>query len=327
MPIAFRFSRKGVLLGFATLLLLVAGRSMAEPDAGGTSDPSARPMDRRWIPGVSTEMGFLVHQRDGFAESVERGREEGDSNALFGVFGFRAELASPRLSRVPTGPRVFGYTSVGFVRDKDEAIANEGQPGNPLFDLNNDFDGNTPVAGIVGVGTSLRAESEPLVLGGGLGASFETEIATRTVRFKPTLDWTYQRDKIELKFADAEAQSGDPVRCNPCRATAFDAQTEKGYHSLGPGMEIDVDAGRLGAFVLSVFTRFQALRTLGDREASLEASGSWFTRQTEVIGGEEVIVSIDPAPGREDTTVISRYRREPWSFYGAAGIRILWSPE
>lgn len=309
-------------------LLFVADRAMAQSDAAaGAADQSGSRSDARWIPGFSTELGFLTHRRDGFASSVERGREEGETNALFGVFGVRTELSSPRFMTVPTAPRIFGYVGVSLVRDKDESIANEGEPRNPLFDLENKVDDNNPIAGIVGTGTSLRVESEPVLYGGGLGVSFETEIASRVVRFRPTLDWTYQRDRIEVAFADAEAQGAVPNRCNPCQITSLQAQTEKGFHSLGPGLEIDLDAGRFGDFVLTVFTRFQSLRIVGDREASLDSTSSWFTRQTAVVDGEEVITSIDPVPGREDSIVTSRYRRDPWGFYGAAGVRVLWSPE
>jgi hypothetical protein len=315
------------MLAFLALLVF-ADQALAQADgADGAADRSASRSDARWIPGFSAEAGFLTHRRDGYASSEERGRVEGDTNSLFGVFGVRTEISSPRITSVPSAPRVFGYAGVSMVRDKDESIANEGEPGDPLLDLDNKVDANNPVAGIVGTGTSLRVESEPVIYSGGLGASFETEIASRVVRFRPTLDWTYQRDRVELAFADAEGQGSDPSRCNPCQITSLQAQTEKGYHSLGPGLEIDLDAGRLGDFVLTVFTRFQSLRTVGDRETSLDATSSWFTRQTAVIDGETVITSIDPVPGREDSVVTSRYRREPWSFYGAAGVRLLWSPE
>ena len=138
----------------------------------------------------------------------------------------------------------------------------------------------------------------------------------------------FQRDEISLEFSDVEGNGSDPARCQPeCRAVSIQAQDTKGYHSLGPGVELDYDIGRAGDFGVSLFGRFQALAILGDRKSRLVATGSWQTRTVQRIDGQDVITSIAPAAGRADTIVSSRYERETWSYFAGAGFRIFWDPE
>ena len=106
--------------------------------------------------------------------------------------------------------------SVSF--DEKESLATESDPGDPLRDPDATLEGG-PVDGILGTGTTLRAQAEPLILSGGLGLSFATEVAERTIRFKPSLEWMYQRDELALRFAHIETEGSNPDQCQPCRAT------------------------------------------------------------------------------------------------------------
>jgi hypothetical protein len=306
--------------------ILVAATAAAEVDADRPSSEEVIRREARWIPGLSVQTGFLAEQRNGYVDSIERGAQVGDSTALFGLFGASVDLASPEIPGMPISTRFFARADVSVSFDEKESLASEGDPGDPIRDPDANLEGG-PVGGILGTGTTLRVQAEPLILSAGMGLTFTTEIAERAVRIKPSLEWQYQRDEIYLRFADIESEGPNPEQCGPCRATAFQSQTTKGFHSLGPGVEIDVDSGRIGDFRISVFSQFRALGIVGDREAYLDATGAWYTRTVERINGQNVVTSIEPADGRADTTVVSRYRREPWSFFAAAGVRIVWEPE
>lgn len=310
-------------------LLLAADEGAAQSVAGARADANdpTNGADSRWLPGLSFQTGILVQERDADGDSVERGIVVGDSRAFFGLVGASAEVSTPRIPIIPGRPRLFARADVSYSVDKTEAVVNQGDPGDPINNPGNEVDVNDPVSGVINVGTSLRAKSEPLILSGGLGMVFSREFAGRTVSLRPSLEWMYQRDEISIAFGDAETEGSDPLRCAPCRATSVLSQRTKGYHSLGPGVEVDIDAGRVGDFKVNVFTRFSALRILGDRKSNLQAIGSWFTRQDEKVNGQNIILSIDPAVGREDSVVSGRYRRDPWSYAATAGIRIVWSPE
>lgn len=307
--------------------LLSAGIAAAQSvPKGGSQERAEHDSKRRWIPSLALQTGFLAEQRQGESETVERGMQSGDSSFLFGHFGASVGLATPELPWMPIPTRFFVRADVSGSVDEKESLATESNPGNPLLDVGANLEGG-PVDGILGTGTTLRVQAEPLILSGGTGFSFETRVGDRAVRIKPSAEWMYQRDELALRFADIESVGPNPDVCQPCRATSIDVQTTKGFHSVGPGIEVDVDAGRAGAFSFSVFTQFRALRILGDREAALEGTGSWFTRTVDRVDGQTVITSISPDTSRADTTATARYRREPWSYFAAAGVRIFWDPE
>jgi hypothetical protein len=87
-----------------------------------------------------------------------------------------------------------------------------------------------------------------------------------------------------------------------------------GFHSLGPGLEIEVDAARLGDLMLSVYTFGRAYKLLGSRRLEFENVAVW-----EVEGGGSTM--------RAPTTVTSVYERDPWHYALGVGVRFLWRPE
>lgn len=306
--------------------LLVCPTAVIARDAGPAR--AGDPADARWLPALSIQTGIFVNERTGEASSVERGIIDGQSTQLYGAFGSSAQLSTPRLALIPGRPRFFARADVYFSADDKESLASEGVPENPLVRFGDGYNLEAgAVEQVVGRGTALRTQSEPLVLGAGVGLSLETEVLGRKLRFKPSIEWMFQRDEIRLEFSDVEGNGTALDRCQPqCRAVSIRAQDTQAYHSLGPGAELDYDVGRAGAFRVSVFTRFQALAILGEKTSRLEARGSWFTRTVDRIDGRDVITSIDPASGRADTTVSSRYEREAWTYFAGAGFRVYWDP-
>ena len=314
-----------VALAIGGVILLPAGvNAQSGPVAGGRD-----PADSRWIPSLSIQTGIVVNERTGEVSSIERGFEDGSSSLIFGTFGASAQVETPRVSSIPGRPRFFARADVFYSVDNKESLASEGVPDDPIAKLGDGYNLEAgPVEQNVGRGTALRPQTEPLILGGGVGVSVETEVSGRTLRIKPSLEWMFQRDEISLEFSDVEGNGSDLERCQPeCRAVSINAQDTKGYHSLGPGVELDYDVGRAGDFSVSLFSRFQALAILGDRKSRLVATGSWQTRTVERINGENVITSVEPATGRADTTVSARYERDTWSYFAGAGFRIYWDPE
>ena len=312
--------------------LATLGAFLVAPPAviAQSGDPPSKgdPSDSRWIPSVSLQTGIAVNKREGEISSIERGFIDGKTTQIFGTFGSSLQIETPRLSLIPYRPRFFARADILYSADDKESLVSEGVADDSISKLG---DGYNLEAGVVeqlvGRGSALRPQVEPLILGGGLGLSFQTEVFGRKLRVKPSIEWMFQREEIALEFSDAEGNGTDPARCQPeCRAVSINAQDTKGYHSLGPGLELDYDTGRAGNFRASLFSRFQALAILSDRDSRLDATGSWLIRTVERIDGEDVITSIDPAPGRADTTVSSRYKRDPWSYVAVVGFRIYWDP-
>lgn len=320
-----RFVIPLIALAASGVLGLVPAMAVAQ---GGASAAERDLADSRWIPSLTIQTGINVNKREGEVSSIERGSLDGKTTQMFGAFGSSLQVETPRLSFIPSQPRFFARADIIYSADDKESLASEGVPDNPVAKLGDGYNLEAGVVEqVVGRGSALRPQAEPLILAGGLGLSFQTEVLGRKLRIKPSVEWMFQRDEISLEFSDVEGNGNDPNRCQPeCRAVSINAQDTKGYHSVGPGMELDYDTGRAGDFRVSIFSRFSAMAIVGDRESRLVAAGSWFTRTVERINGENVITSIDPATGRADTIVSSRYKRDMWSYVAVAGFRIYWDP-
>ena len=86
---------------------------------------------------------------------------------------------------------------------------------------------------------------------GGVGTIWSFEAFDRTFRVRPSLEWMYQRQTIKGILSAGENEGTDAFFCEPCRLLFIANETEKGYHSLGPGLELEVDVGRAGDFLIA----------------------------------------------------------------------------
>jgi len=300
-------------LFWIALLFLPAAASFAhaqEPSAVGvriSHDPVPNE-EVRWIPGVSFFSMGLPDDRSALATSGSLGREKGESVGFPWSVGGSLELATPVLADVPGRPRLFIHGDVGYAFDVDDPVLSSGDPGDPPF-----VPGNAPVVeAIENVGQSIRVEAAPLVLSGGVGAVFRFDLWDRTYRVRPTVEWIFRKDEVEAILGAGEnvVPGSD---CGPCQTLFLRSQTEKGFHSLGPGLELEVEAARMNDFLLAFFVSGRAFRILGDRKAELVTTGT-FERT-------------DGQPTTTMDTFRIRYEREPWHYRFGFGLRLMWSPE
>lgn len=215
------------------------------------------------------------------------------------------DISSPELSPAMGRPRIFAHADVGVTIDSEDPVVSEGDPGDPpVFDpVFHRF-----VAEIDHKGSSIRAEANPLLLSGGIGVAFAFEALDRTFYVKPSVEWAYQRDTVRVRVGAARRQTGSGTAC-PCTTLFLQAQADRGYHSLGPGLEVEVEAARAGDFLIGVFVSGRAYAILGSRESQVSATASW-----------------NP-PTRPDSTFTAIYEREQWHYRFGGGLRISWAPE
>jgi hypothetical protein len=281
------------------------------PSAAQERDAAARE-DSRWIPGFSAFSGLLIQDRNASIESDERGLVEGDSTAVLGFVGFSAELATPALHRVRGRPRLFVHADASILFDSQESVANQGSPG-PLEEMGPPSNPSQPppVAAVTGQGSAVKVETQPLGLSAGAGVAFSLEAWQRTIRIKPSAEWQWQQDEVtgQLGVAEAIVAPTPPnlPQC-PCRTVLVEASTTQGFHSLGPGLEIEMDAARAGPFMLSLYTSGQAYHILGDRTVELTGTGTF-------------------DDGNRNVSFDAEYEREPWHFRIGVGLRFRWVPE
>jgi hypothetical protein len=207
-------------------------------------------------------------------------------------------------------PRPFIHGDVGINLDSRWNAAKEGSQGEVSFPIiDNDMDGipdvEPSVISATGTGSAAQHQSEPLRLTAGFGVAFAFEFLGRKVRVRPSVEYQWQRTEIRLLVSDAESLDGSEL-C-PCRILQLSSRETHEFHGIGPGLELELEAGRTGPFSVSVFTGIQGYRLLGTRKVRIAATDSYD----------------DGKPASAE----ARFERDPWSINGSVGIRFRWLPE
>lgn len=315
---AISWTRSAWVSIFALAGLCAAGSpafAVDELAAEFGTDSSA--LDRRWIPSFSIFTMGGVDQRAAQMSSADTSvvpsgiplDRDGESRGIPWTSGVTLDIASPVILDLPGRPRLFAHADIAYTYDLDDPVVSQGDPGEPPFlPETSQF-----LRAIENVGASVRVEGKPLTFSGGFGTVFSFEAMDRGFRVRPTLEWMYRRDTMKNVLASGENEIDD-ITCGPCRLLFVKSQTEKGFHSLGPGIELEADVGRAGDFMIGMYGAFRAYYLVGDRKANLRSTGSW--RRLD-----------DQPTTRADSTLVSRYEREPWHYRFGVGFRVLWSPE
>jgi hypothetical protein len=226
------------------------------------------------------------------------------------------ELMTPGLTSVPGRPRLFvhGDAAVSFAFTRD--VAKEGIP--EAFEVSPNVN-NPNEATILGQGSALTAEVKPLLLSAGAGVAFTIDAWERRLRIKPSVE--YLREEIEVTGVVHRAVQtrlgtpGDPDDPIPTTAEFPDGfrliqlsgSDKRFFHGVGPGLEVELDAGRAGPLVLAVYVAGQAYAFLGDLEME-------FSDANEV-------------GGTEPETATWRFEKNRWGFRSGVGLRFRWVPE
>ena len=314
--------------GLALVLACVLGSTArgAEPSTDSESSRSLQASER-WVPGLSIFGLGMIQGRSGSVDSVERGEHTGSEQAVFASLGFSAELSTPALSWAPAGPRLFTHVDASLSFDTEVAVATEGDPG----PLKINSVGNTgvisPLVGSEGQGSATRIATQSPIVSAGLGLSFELPLWDRKLRIKPSVEWEWQKDQLRQLMGAVEANGTNPTACNmpSCRTLFMDRTATQGFHSIGPGLEIEIESARFGETILSVYATGRAYRLLGSRGFEFESLGFWETDG--VPNPTEGGPGIDPNFVRSPSTLSSTYERDPWHYSIGVGLRLLWRPE
>jgi len=267
----------------------------------------------RWIPGLSIYTVGLAEERGATATNDLTGFQDGETTGFSWSIGAEGELASPVLFNDEWNTRLVVHGGGGYVLDADDPITTTGDPGS--FPAVSPFQPDAD--SIENQGTAVRAQAKPWVLTGGVGAQVEVPIFGRTVYFKPSLEWMYRKDTIQGILGAGELETPDVNgNCGPCRLLFINAEREKGYHSMGFGLDASVDGGRSGPLRVRAYASARFYYILGDRKSDLVETGTWFVES----GGAS---SRSP----NTTTLTARYEREPIHYRIGVGLRFEWAPD
>jgi len=270
-----------------SLQIFLAGQGFAE-DATAEPMPAEPP---QWTVGIGIPIGLEIHDvsassSTGFVGSPSRIWDDlgqlqllrfpssGDARVTGVTFGGELEIMSPRIFDTFGQPRIFARSALEMNLAADTIPTAEGGIG-PIRPPS-DASGNPPSSfterSILGQGSEGLYKVDRLQIRVGAGVAFSLVFMDRPLRIKPSIE--YLRREAEMRG-----------------------------HAIGPGLELEMDTGRLGPLVVSVFGGFRALRFLGTRKEELKGQTS---------AGEDVTFN---------------FELDQWLYRADTGLRFRWQPE
>ena len=283
------------------VLLLALGFLAPASALGQEVDPLA-PADEtgEWVPAFAVAMGVRVQGADANASSTIRPPAGGDDMTVEPFVGVDFQVMGPSwFDDLPGRPRLFLHGGVlpafGFDRD----IAKDGDPdGFRLPDA-----AVFPEGAIEGVGTATSLNPGHLMFTAGIGAAFEFTFLERRAWLKTSLEYIRYDLEIEGKVLNATK----PLVVDPnIRFVTIGASENLDVDAIGPGVELEIDAGVYRRVGFSVFAGVQGYKVLGDTEVNF--GGSF----TDPVGPEAARFSL---------------QIDPWLVKGGIGLRMRWLPQ
>ena len=156
--------------------------------------------------------------------------------------------------------------------------------------------------------------------------AFPIEVLERQLRIKPSIGWINY--KVEVDGLVVNAACADVIRipglANQFKGGCTDtidstgtthegflrqpeslaASDSQRFNGIGPGLDVEMDAGQLGPLGVSLFVGGRAYAIVDDRTISFGTTKSY-----------------DDQLGTDDTTALFKVKVDPWIFRTHVGIR------
>ena len=315
----------------------------------GDASAASRDEDElsRWVPSLALETDLSFHPTSGsvrtgdvygpyyfppFDPSRERTQPITAGTPAFAdpymvtpSFGIVAELMTPAWFDLPGRPRLFAHADVIVAFGPSyqmPGIANPGAlraPSDPQIPLTE----NT----ILGQGASNEANVQPLQVAAGAGIAFTTQWAGRTVRLKPSFE--YLRQELELSSLVSRAvkyKNDTGAGLANFRQILISGKKQAIYDGIGPGIQVEMDTGRAGPLVLSLYASVKAWAFLNNEPIEIQASNqNAFSTGCQPVDTTPINPS-NPLLCAAEQADFS-FQREDWGFGGGFGLRFRWAPE
>jgi len=215
------------------------------------------------------------------------------------------ELMAPSWLDVPSRPRPFVHAEVAITFGPTYVLPNIGNYEDELR-LPTSFPGFnvTPTEEtILGQGARNEALVLPLQVTAGAGIAFTKSLGDRTLRIKTSVE--YLREEVEFtgRVSRAVRLTQSLAGLQNFRHILLQAQQVYVYHGIGPGLEVELDTGRAGPFVLSLFAAAKGYAFIDNQKQVLVASNEF------------------------DEVAEFTFLKNKWAFGGALGMRFRWVPE
>jgi hypothetical protein len=240
--------------------------------------------------------------------------DEGNDTSVVPLVGASLELMTPSPFDGWLRPRLFvhGDGAAAFSFERNVAgVEGPDEFGLPVGIVpRNDppFQDVDPVEelSIVGQGSRSRIQVRRLVWSAGGGIAFSFDVLGRRLRVKPSLE--YLRQELDLigvvhravKLQQTEVNIHD---LRDFRLLSLTHEEKQSYDAIGPGLELELDAARLGPFVSSVYLMGRGYHLFGDLETTFSETNEF------------------------DETATWTFRPDRWAWRGGVGFRFRWLPE
>jgi len=246
----------------------------------------------QWVPAVSIDTGVLLRSVDGKTATSDlmgpplpddpiinepftvRPPSDGSQLTPGAIVGSSLELMTPTLAASFGRPRLFVQAGLAAQFRQEHDVSKEGSPGRMGLPPD-DPDAFPPAIRfpedtITGQGSSATVTAEQLVATAAVGVAFTIDWDDRRIRIKPAFQYLWQ--EYEFEGLTNRAVQLDPTQnfeLDDFRLISLSASTTEGYHSIGAGLEIELDTARAGPFMLSIYMSGKVLSVLGSTKASL----------------------------------------------------------
>jgi hypothetical protein len=298
-------------------LVLVA--AVAEPATAEDDLPGSRRNDNRWTPSLALSIGFTSQRFEGSVES---------ERSLFAFFFFQdvrptdrsqkylnmpnvsgmLEVQSPALPIPYLRPRIFFGGHADSVSSQRRSIAREGDPQSELTVP----EGTGPFTELelLGTGSETTIDSETIQFGAHVGIAFPVQVGDWQVSVKPSV--RYLRQELLFTGIVSEGNRGDGMetvaRSIPTNRILLEGSASTDLHAVGPGLEIEIEAGGVRSLSASVFVSGGAYRVLSDLQIPFSAQGMDSNQTGFTLYNANWTADIDP-----------------WLYRANVGMRIRWT--
>lgn len=240
--------------------------------------------------------------------------DEGDDTSVAPLVGASLELMTPSPLDGWLRPRLFVHGDAASAFSFERNVAGvEGPddfalPQNIVLTPGEDPENYTRLdeLSIVGQGSRTRIQVRRLVWSAGGGIALSFDVLGRRVRLKPSFE--YLRQELDLiGVVHRAVQLREPgvstTSLRDYRQLSLTREEQESYDGIGPGLELEVDAARLGPIASSVYLMGRGYYLLGDLETRFSQSNEY---------GE---------------TATWTFRPDRWVWRSGVGFRFRWLPE
>jgi hypothetical protein len=299
----------------------------------------------RWVPGFSLQSGVNAQNGTGTLSTsnvldpynpganstdyslILPGTPQSSSSRLMTPYGgISVEIMTPTLGALSDaesqGVAGFAHIDLSYSFGPEYNLPATGNPG-PFISAVPSSASLTQGA-IIGQGGRTIISVNPFLLTAGAGVALSFRAWDRVIRIKPSVE--YLRQEVSLRGLVRRAVRIDPTPNAPAgtpddtyfRTVNLSGQTSRVYHGLGPGLEIEVETGRAGNFVVALYASAKAWTFLNNDDLRVE------------VFNDDSVNCPPPPPGQVNCSSESAafgYSQNDWAYGGSLGLRFRWSPE